>query len=267
MRALLPVLLLLVAGCAAPGGDDAAPAPDEPPTQRVIPWGLTECRYLVGWTEVDEAALAPYVPDGFTLSRAGLLPGGALARPYLGFEAFTCASGAGLDGIVEQMTYGSVFTEVEVPEPLQDDESLFYVLKWDVLVPDAPRRELMAAQGFGARDGTAFVLGGAAGTAEAQLALEEVGEFRMLFAPTQTVSSEGQGGPFKEFTPDAELARFATWRASYAWDEPTFRQGRGFVELSEGSWPAEVLGATRAPAAFHAGTWSFADATLTLPLD
>jgi len=84
---------------------------------RVIPWALTQCRYVVGWSNADPAKLQARLPEGFAL--AGGAPAG-IPPPLgtLGTEAFTCATGTGLAGeVVESQTYASIWFELALTAP------------------------------------------------------------------------------------------------------------------------------------------------------
>src|SRR5688500_20381349 len=90
---------VVLAGCVTngipqlqtPAGDSAAP--------ETLPWTLTQCRYVVGWSSADPAKVQAQLPPGFKVQ-----PGTPLGLPVpveeviLGTEAFECAEGAGRDG-------------------------------------------------------------------------------------------------------------------------------------------------------------------------
>lgn len=265
MRAIPAALLLVasLAGCAAPVTTDGSPDSDAP--RATLPWGLTECRYVVGWAPVEESRLRPYLPEGFTPAGFGAraLAGTPAGRVLFGLEAFECASGATLNGTLENMAYGSYWTAATPPEELQVEGATTYTVRWDTLVPDAERRALMVAAGMPARDGTVeFPSRVPVGTL-ATYEMEDVGTsiLRMTTAQPQPVP---EGGHVVEFTPTQD-GGLAVWRADYAWDGDSFTTGYGVVTVPEGSWAAQVLGGTQAPGQFHAGTWTFSNGTLTLP--
>ena len=268
MRTLaLPLpLLLLLAGCVA------LPAADDAPTARatVLPWQLTECRYLVGWSDADPALVQANLPDGFTV-RSGAplglpLATAAAARASIGTETFECASGSGLDGTIEGMTYASIWIPVTLPEALADPEIDEVYYKIHVLVPDAPRRELMRELGLSVGNGTmawetALVPNGLASS----LTIEGAGDFVLeLTAPQQTAT--GPGRRFIEVTPAGERGAdgFAIWRTQFEWVGDSYAFGQGTIEWPEGHWVTQAIGSPRAPAQFHAGVWSF-DGTVELP--
>ena len=257
--ALLALALLVLPGClsgpAADAPPGAAPAPGAP---GVLPWSLTECAFLVAFVPVKAERLAPHVPGGFTLSTAGGPLGAVQGEAYVGVEAFQCASGAGLEGEVAPLEYGSFFTAVEPPAALRMEADALF-LKWDVLVPDAPRREALLAEGLPARAGTATLERplGPAPRILATLTLEDVGAFRV------DGLVQGQGplaeGAFVEYMA-REDGGVALWRA--AWETHALERGRAMVTFEPGSWVAEVAGG-QAPASFITGSWTFHDGTIT----
>src|SRR5688500_20187593 len=101
---------VVLAGCVTngipqlqtPAGDSAA--------LETLPWTLTQCRYVVGWSSADPAKVQAQLPPGFKVQ-----PGTPLGLPVpveeviIGTEAFECAEGAGLNGTVEPMLYASIW--------------------------------------------------------------------------------------------------------------------------------------------------------------
>lgn len=255
MRSLPPVAVLLVAmavalsGCAADSGPDLPSASDVASGLHHVPWGLDSCTFLIGFAQVDADVLAAHLPDGFTPA-PGLLPG---AGPVLGIEAFTCNDGLGLDGQpVGPLPYGSFFASVAPPEELRLDGTDTYWVKWDTLVPDAPRREALAAAGLPARDGRTL-LSNDAGLQTATLELDGVGTFTVTGRAVTPATTSPGPGYFAEFTPTA--GGLARWNAS-AMDSTT-SLGVGAVTVPAGSLAATLLGAETAPATVMAGSWSF----------
>lgn len=263
---VLPALLLLLplAGCATPLTD----GPNAVPASTLLPWTLTQCRYVVGWSEADPAAIQRNLPEGFTV-RAGAplgLPLAPAARALVGTEAFECASGSGLNGTVEPMLYASIWIPVVPPEDLQVEgvDAVYY--KIHVLVPDAPRRDAFLGMGLSVANGSiAWNPATLPGGTSAALTLEDVGAFSFQLAQPQSAQAR-EGSEFMEVTPAGEGGAdgYAVWRANFSWDEPTFTQGRGFIDWPAGHWVTTAIGAQRAPATFHAGSWSFTG-NVTLP--
>lgn len=257
------LLVLALAGCVAQPPDGPAAEGES----SVLPWGLTACRYLVGWAPVEEARLRPFLPEGFEPDPFGpigsrTLEGTPAARALFGLEAFACASGVGLNGTpVEGMAYGSYWTSVTPPEALRVDGVDLYTVRWDTLIPDADRRAFLAAAGLPARNGT-VAFGDAPVGASATYEMEGIGASTLRLDAPRTQAAPS-GGVLMEFTPtDRGLA---VWRSDFAWDGGSFTSGFGRVTAPAGSWAAEVLGGTEAPGQLHAGTWTFSNATLTLP--
>lgn len=251
-------LALLLPGCFTQGGGEPAVAPGP----RVLPWGITECRYFVMDVPLPPERLQPFMPEGFA-PQAGegplaLVRGGS----YLGLEAVACESGAGLDGDVSPLDYGSFFTSVLPPENLTVEgvDSLF--MKWDVLVPDAPRREALQAEGLPARAGAVTIAERIPGGAQVSARLEMEGVGLVSMAGFITGTGEAFGGSFVEYMP-AEDGGIALWRADYESGPP--QRGTATVVLPEGSLPAQMVGRTRADGTFITGTWTFTNATITPP--
>lgn len=271
MRALFLLAILLTAGLVGClGGEqrtpgDGASSPPRTPEERSIPWGLTDCTALVWFVPADAEAVAEQLPDGFT-------PAGVIGTPtgdpppaadgYLGFEAFTCETGRGLDGPVEGMTYATVFTSVVPPAELAvEGVGGQHYYKWHVLVPEEPRRTFLQDVGVPAVDGSVSLTQPAPGVWSASFELDGLGAFAMT-GPTQGPPSASEGSiPFAEFTP-AE-GGFATWTASAT--NISRAAGAGTWTVPGGSWMADVLGDTRGAAPYDLDRWSFAEAAITLP--
>lgn len=168
MRPVVPAMLLALlslSGCSGLFGDDqAAQGPRLPALE--LDWSLTRCEFGVAILDVPAEVVAAYVPEGFrilSVAEVGALGGGAPASPpnptgggNFGVEVFECEEGRGLDGPIAGLTYGSYFTAVEPPADLRRDVDLHFV-KWDTLVPDAPRRALLQSYGLPVREGQASV--------------------------------------------------------------------------------------------------------------
>lgn len=259
MRLRLLLLLAALPGClgSTGGGGSGASVPSS--TGDAIPWSMTDCAFVVAFVPVPAERLQPLVPEGFTVSAGGgplaTVQGGA----YLGVEAFQCASGAGLDGAeVAPLEYGSFFTGIEPPADLVVADADVHFLKWDVLVPDAPRREALVAEGLPARTGSARIERTLAAAPQlvASLTLDEVGAFRIEGAIQGAATPDA--GTFVEFMPRDD-GGVGLWRAD--WDTQALEQGRAILTFEPGSWAAGVAG-ERATGAFITGTWSFANGSI-----
>jgi hypothetical protein len=212
--------IALLAGCAAPqeseagddGGDGAAALPE-----RELAWSLTGCRFVAGIVAAKASALAPHLPPGFrSLSMQELLHPSAprgTDEANFGVEALTCQNGSGVNGTLESMQYGSYFSAVDPPGELRGPYD-FHFVKWDVLVPDTERRELLAAYGVPARNGTAafsmFSETGPTFRVAATLQFEGEGVSRL----TATGAVPVEEGSFAEFT--AVPSGFVAWSTKYA---------------------------------------------------
>lgn len=131
--------------------------------------------------------------------------------------------------------------------------------------PDAPRRAALEARGLPARAGEAGVV--LEETAEgarlgATLSLDGMGGFILTGGGTRRGVASGIG--FVEDVPDAE-GRLAAWRG-HAQDRESVLSGRGTVEITPGTWIADVMGGTRAAVTWTAGTWTFLDGNVTHPV-
>lgn len=58
---------LLLSGCSDPASESALQPhmPTMAENLTSVPWGLLECRYLIGFVPIAASALAPYLPEGF----------------------------------------------------------------------------------------------------------------------------------------------------------------------------------------------------------
>jgi hypothetical protein len=267
-RAALLALPLLLAGClATPTPSGPAPGTTMPGTYA---WGLTDCTWLIAFAPVDEAALARVLPAGFTPARDSPLPspvGDLVAQPSVAVEMFRCASGRGLNGDVAPLDYGSFYTTVTPPDSYRTTATDGnYWLKWTVLVPDAERREALAAGGLDVRGG-AVTLEGVDGAqpgsiVQGSLDLEGIGVSRMTFVVRGTGASTDESW-FREFTP-TPAGGIAVWQAYYI-DQGDAAFGRGLLEVPEGSLPAELLGTTRVQTNIATGGFTFRNGTIALP--
>lgn len=263
MRVWPLVVVLLLPGCVEPPSAQAPPPSSTAGEARVLPWGLEGCEYIVGMIPVEPSALEPHLPEGFVaVPFLNLAAGTPADRAILGVEAFVCERGATLDGESTGMEYGSFWTSVRPPEELAHEDASLHTVRWDTLVPDAPRREALAAAGLPARAGSAEVRD-APGGREARYELDGVGAMDLSMTMTRRPIAAPPSGIAVEFMP-AEGGGLAVWRADYAWEGEVLG-GHGHVTLPEGSWPAEVAGGARVPAQFHAGRWSFTNGSVTLP--
>lgn len=265
MRTSALLLGLLLAGCVTPPeGSDPTAATPALDAARTIPWSLQECDYVVGWSDADPAALQARLPEGFQVAGGSFFGLVGSPRATLGTEAFTCARGHGAEGVLEPMTYGSIWFGVIPSEEYTFDGVEQYYWKENILVPDDPRRALFEALGAPVHEGDA-VQGASRGPAGrgATLTLEGFGDFGLSLDVPQAASTP-EGAEFVELTP-TEDGGIIVWHANYSWaeDQP-FMQGRGTVTWPEGSWAAEAVGASTAPAAFHSGRWGF-NGTITFP--
>lgn len=136
---------MLLAGCVAVPGFEP-----EPPTEAVVlPWGFEDCRFAVAIVPVPASRVDAQLPEGFAaLSFAQIgLPPDPRGDGNVGVELWTCETGAGLDGTVEDLVYGSAFVFVQPPEPLVNPDAMFHFVKFDVLVSDPAHQAAIAQSG------------------------------------------------------------------------------------------------------------------------
>lgn len=253
----LSVLSILLSGCVTPGDPQTtAEGPAQSTAADVVfPWSLTDCAFAVAFVPADPAAVAAHIPSGFRLE-----------SDALGIEVFRCASGAGLNGSVDDIVYGSYFAAVSPPDDLALEGVDQYYYKWWVLVPDEERRDAFAALGMPVLDGTGSInadplaLGPVHG---ATMDVASIGAHTFRFvAPEQEAGDGGGDEWFAEFTPLADGGH-AVWRSLYT--VARAGGGPGVVEVPAGSMAAEILGGTVARANINTGVWSFHDGDVTFP--
>lgn len=262
--ACLIALALATAGCLSSGPDASlADPPDKPaPESLDLDWGLTDCQAVVAFFDVEPEQVAAHLPDGFEpvstaqgLAGAGPNPTGFAS---FGMELFACTSGVGLNGSVESMAYGSYFAFVDPPEELRDPDVDAHFYKWDVLVPDPDRRELLADHGLLARNGSVSF---SDFTQAASVAAVE-GELEIEGAVHRFSGHAAAPGPgtlaFVEFTHGTD--GLVLWRTNAV--SSAVGTGSGSVDVADDTLAAEVLGAGPQDAVFIVMTASFEDGSI-----
>ncbi|MEX2291828.1 MAG: hypothetical protein WD794_16065 [Mycobacteriales bacterium] len=274
MRGRTRVIHTLVASVAAVALSAPASAAGGQPG-RTLEWGLTDCRGVVALIPVDRATLQPHLPAGFspTLppSVAALLPPDPRLEAVLGLEVFDCVQGEGLHGPVEGLDYASFWTFVEPPAHLADHGKQLTFFKWDTLVPDEPRRELLREYGVPARDGHVALdlwsdeVVPSTGSGAPAVALDAGWSFdggeRYTFTGVATAPVEFAGS-------FVEYGHAGTGLAKWATDYRSLRAlgGAGAVTLDPAGFPAQALGRTVTDAYFLVLTGlDFVDGQITLP--
>lgn len=254
MRALL-VAAALLAGCTT-----LAPAPE--PTTKTHPWGLDACTFVIANVKVDAARLQARLPAGFSLAPTEIdaLPAGPDAT--LAFDAYRCDEGAGFNGTLRDLSYGSHYAAVRPPPELAQTGYDAVFVKWDPLIPDTPRRDVLVAAGMAAHDGEANVqISGPQVTAS--LTFADGGGFT-LTGIVGSANAQEAPLPFMEYTPLAGGTSLARWHARL--HDASIGQGAGTVQVLT-PWAREVVGNDRAPAQFIAGTWNLDEADVTWPVE
>lgn len=259
---LLAALVPLLAGCTL---DPRQLAPPEP-TETVMPWGLAGCSFVIAVVPVPASRLADRIPAGFRVlgpTEVGL-PDDPRGDGNLGIEAWRCNDGVGHNASVElhDVAYGAVFSFVEPPEDLRDNESLYHFVKWDTLVPDDERRLILERHGLPVLNGTNEFrrFQDVGGRILLDVGLELNGTF--AFSGTAAGPVDGMGAfSFTEFTPTPHgLAR---WRTNVT--TPHIVSGAGFLSVPPG-FVRDVVGADRVQAYLLAGNGgAFENGTIVLP--
>ncbi len=265
-------------GCAAKNGGLADAEVEDAPTvlpARELDWSLTSCYFAAAVFEVPASKVQPYLPEGFRVmpaSEFALEAGTGQGVPTppstsndgnIGVEAFQCDEGSGVNGTVPGMVYSSFYAGVEPPASLKRAGIPFYFVKWDTLIPDQERRELLAAYGAPVHNGTAAVsLGMAQGSlAEVSggLSFGAFGNFSFEATALSPFPADRCG--FIEFT--AVPGGFIEWETRC-----TFLHGGVgpvTVNVPAGSWFANVLGAGSHDGLGFVGHISFGPGTIRLP--
>lgn len=264
MRVLLLALLLVApaAGCI----ERLRGLEPDPPVGTVLPWSQSGCTFVVAIVPVAAARLQDRLPPGFrSLTPAELeLPDDPRGDANLGVEAWRCAEAVGHNESVtlNDVAYGALFSFVEPPAELVDNASQYHFVKWDVLVPDRERRDLLMLHGLPAYDGNAtFPRFQPVQDAVAfDVGLELNGTWTIRGT---TVNPEPgfQAFAFTEYT--ATPHGLAKWTTNATAGATT--SGAGFL-TSTSAFFREVAGSDRAQAYVIAGSGgAFANGTLTLP--
>jgi hypothetical protein len=251
LLAAAALIATVMAGCASsPDG----PTEGQGLVPTTIAWSLDDCLHMVWTVPTRVDVLQRHLPAGFT-PQAGDGGMGSLA-----FEAFECDAGAGLNGSVPGLAYGSIFVVVQAPAEYGCDQlpGGCYV-KTDVLVPDAERRAWLQDAGVSAHGGSADVSVDAAGTWTASLVMEDVGGFGMQGVLAGSPAG-GLSGGFAEFMQARD--GITVWRGTVA-DAQT-APGAGAWSADPGTWVANEVGMA-GPTTWSGGTWSFNDGSITNP--
>lgn len=228
------------------GNSTGVGAPDE------IPWEILDCRFAYAQPAADAAAVSAMLPEGFTLAQ----PVGP--RILVGFEVNECASGTGLEGTVSPQTYASFWVPVVPPSGLGDPAAAHFV-NFDVLVQDAPRRELLQSWGTPAHDGAITWTSPADGAARIEYTLDDVGSF--------TISVAGAGpraggpGTFDQWTPGPQGLTY--WKTDFL--ATALYQGPGLLEVDPASPYASWFEAPAVPALVSFGEWDYTAGLIRRP--
>lgn len=254
-----------------------------------IDWSLDRCDAVIAMIPTDAARLQPHLPDGFTADvpadvRAQLPPDPTLDA-VLGMEASTCRSGAGLHGQVAPMSYASYWTFADPPDDLDQGRHDLTFVKWDTLVPDRDRRQLLSDHGLPVRDGTvtfglfepdtrSVSAGPGVVGSEVNPHLDEVPQG--VTFDVQLQFDDGESYRFTGTTADDTAFRgdfieyvltdggLATWTANYR--ARAARVGTGTVQLDPDGAPAQMLATTSTRAYYLTATGLYlTDGTITMP--
>lgn len=225
-------------------------------------WSVEGCTAAVAVVPVPADALP--LPDGFralTLAEAGL-PEDPRGDAVFALESFDCARGTAGNETLEDVPHGGVFTFVEPPETLRDDDvDFFYFYRWDTLIAAPTLRAFLADAGAPVYDGATSLMTATMPEAGGPLlASMDLNGTRFEFQGAAQPVSGGTGGTFKEFlsTPNG----LATWKTTGA---APFGQGAGSVQVN-GGFAEEVLGNQRVPGyVLFLADVSFVDGVATVP--
>lgn len=238
-------------------------------SERTIPWGLSGCKGVIVLVPTPAESLRPHLPSGFTAvvpdSVRQMLPPDPRLDAVFGLEVLECAEGEGLDGPIDGLDYASFWTFVQPPRRHARHRHDLSFVKWDTLVPDAPRRDLLVDHGLRARDGVVTFDRWTPLAPDAGVAFDVgwtfAGGEAYRFAGTAATPVDFRGS-FIEFSPASDgLAR---WQTKFA--APLAFGGAGVAEFAPGGMPASVVGHHVADAYFLVPVdLSFFDASLSLP--
>jgi hypothetical protein len=248
VRILVPLALLLLAGCVAPAH---APAPAAP-ERTSLPWEIRDCFFVYAQPPAKADVVAAWLPPGFTLAKA------AGGRQLVGFEANLCATGTGLDGPVQGQTYASVWASVTPPAGMGNASAAHFV-NFDVLVQDAPRRALLQSWGTPAHNGTLAKTDTAGGGFRVDLAMEGVGAFTITVP--LGFAQAAPSGAFDQWTPGGKGLIY--WRTDWAAKTQSTATGTLSVDPSS-RYAAWFEGATM-PAVVTFGTWDYTNGVIQRP--
>jgi len=239
--ALALAALLVLAGClSTPHGAPASPPPATA-SPFPLPWDLSGCRELAATFDADPAAVAPLLPPGFT-------PGGGMApgRTSVGMDAFRCATGSGVRGGRQDVSYASFWATATPPDALKGDVRQWYV-KWLAVVADPDSLAALREVNTTVTTGTVSYADRApdpAGGTVATIQLDGVGAATITVGPEATGPSGGQGVALREFTPRPD-GSVVVWQATLT--RPTQRLGPGLLHVPAGSALATIAGRADIP--------------------
>lgn len=277
---LLAIALLTtaMAGCVGQQEDDTPgdtpPADDDDaqtdPTGARLAWGFSGCKTVVAVIPVDADALSEHLPEGFepiSAEEAFGLPSDPRGEGAIGLETFRCEAGVGLNGTVEDLAYGAVFSPVDAPENLTRPAADLIFYKWETLVPDEPRRTFLADRGLPAVDGDTDLSGleqapTGTHTFDVSLTLDDA-SFTFTGTAGQANEDFRDGIAFVEF--QAAEDGYAYW-ASLENAAEGANSGTGTVGLASNHWTSDVVGQETTQAYMVASTnVTFEQASVVVP--
>lgn len=264
------VVAVALAGCVDDADQKVTDEPDPTETEpgpTVLPWGFTDCTWVVAAVPTQASAFGDRFPEGFTPmtpEEMGLPPQPG-TDAVMGLEAFDCAQGAGLNGTVDSMVYSAYWSPVHPPENLSREGAGLQFMKWDVLIPDEDRRAALVAAGIPAVDGAVDLSGFSDTPAGYTFDISfQIGEDEHTFDGFANNPGEEALKNFtaREFTETAD--GIVLWDTRVV--SPNLMQGAGTVTLDPDSFPATIVGRDTANAYFLSGTSaSFLEGNITLP--
>jgi hypothetical protein len=239
-----------------------------------LPWGLSECEFVMAFVPVPASAVEQRLPDGFSARSpedVGLPPSlvdaaGVDGDALIGVEFEVCERGVGLDGSpVQNMEHATVWTPVY---PAEDIGNAFAIYKFKGAFDHQPSQDLLEKQGIpdlGFSAGFDVLTQRTGGPFEASLTWEDAGTYEMRGGG---VTDEYVGHAYSLFEcvgympipGTEELGRAHTYFHGTSLYEAT-----GTVSVPDGSILDELGSTEQARAYFLFGIGNYKDSSMTFP--
>ncbi len=273
--AVVIVLAVGFAGCIGEsvpeGGDEGSDGdpPWEDASRGALEWSLMDCAVVVAVVPVEADAVAERLPEGFepvSAEESLGLPPDPRGEGAIAFETFACAAGAGLDGEVQDLAYGAIFAPVAAPGDAPGPSADVHFYKWETLVPDEDRRQVLRGAGLPAVDGSSGLSGFEATPTghvfDASLTLDGA-TFQFTGVAPAPNQDFRDGFTFLEHQQGDD--GLAYW-VSYENEAVEGNSGSGTLMLDPGHWASDVVGAQSTQAYMVASPEvHFTDGEIVLP--